>query len=106
VWSHLNTSLSDNLTWLLIGDLDRDGAADIICFDAINSTWQVSWGGKTGWQQLTTMSSSQPGARVWGYVGRFGSPAGAGLLALDTNRQSFLYTRASGSLAPYGLYHY
>ena len=43
---------------------------------------------------------------VWGYVGRFDSPAGAGLLALDNNRQSFLYTRASGSLAPYGLYNY
>ena len=38
-------------------------------------------------------------------VGRFSSPA-RGLLVIDVNRQSFLYTQVTGAFAAYGMFTY
>ena len=111
-WEELNPKLSDELKpSLMIGDIDADGIDDIVRYsfseDGLTGTWQVSWGGRTGWAPLSTLSliptqdptdDPHPAKRVRSFVGRFNPWAGAAnVLAVDHERKGHIYIRAKDS---------
>jgi hypothetical protein len=114
-WEPWNPSLSDSLARVLIADLDGDRKADVVRYTAtspIRGTWEVSRDGRTGWQELASMSwpeiwrEHSPSARVRGYVGRFSAPLGGqDLLSPDVlTRQGRLLNKAAKSFDFYSPY--
>jgi len=122
-WEELNPELSDELKpSLMIGDIDADGIDDIVRYlsseDGLTGTWQVSWGGRTGWVPLSTLSlvatkdptdDPHPAKSVRSFVGRFNPWAGAAnVLAIDNERKGHIYihAKAGAGFSPHSLYAY
>jgi hypothetical protein len=113
-WQPLNTGLSDSLDHVLIADLDGKGTDDIIRYNNSSNALEVSVAGRSGWQRLVGASLMQIGGGV--FVGHFDGSKAAQILTIGPSaypfvdmenlRRGSLFSRATGALAPYGIYAY
>lgn len=99
----------------MIADVDGNGVDDVVRWLPTGDTaglWEVSYGGRTGWQQLGSISwpatsqSMHPAYSVHGYVGHFTGAPAADLLSVDLTRFSSILNRATASFSPYSLFAY
>jgi hypothetical protein len=121
-WQTLNPKLGDSLDGALIADVDGNGIDDVVRlgklgvlstapattgFASYRATWQVSWDGRSDWNDLTTLTGiiSLP-LRLYPFAGRFDDNAGADLLLVDDDRLGRLYSKATGQVATLNLYAY
>lgn len=102
-WRNLNTSLSDDVSSLLIADLNNNNIDDIIKLEtkvsgsSIVFTWWVSDDGVSPWRKLKTYSASLDAVRktpMFAFAGRFGAAPGGGVLLTDVNRKGRFYSEA------------
>lgn len=117
-WQRLNTTLATPLEGLLIADIDFDGRDDIVRYapseDGLSGTWTVSWRGSTGWNPLATLSwvdtpearELRPADYILSFVGWFNDPAGFDVLALDHERQGYLFRYGTPGFVRHSLYAY
>ena len=112
-WTRINSSLNTDLKTVMIADVDGNGTDDVVRFNVSASlpsqstkgTWQVSWGGRTSWQSVKTVTVAAPGLsplvglRI--YTGNFNGSGGDDLLHVDYLRTGRLYNPATGSLLLY-----
>jgi hypothetical protein len=114
-WTRIN-NLSDSLNSLLIADVDGNGKDDLVRYKvstANKGTWQVSWGGRTVWKNLRTVTVPPPPQlplrplvtqRV--FVGKFDATHGADLLHIDYNRIGRLFDYVHQTLSIYNFARY
>jgi hypothetical protein len=107
-WHNHNPYLSDNLSTVLIADLDNNNFEDVIKLDTkvrgtpgheiVTYTWKVSDDGLSKWRPLReysfTLKELQAGARIAALAGRFGVAPGAGVLLVDPTRTGRFYSEA------------
>lgn len=111
-WTKLN-SLSTSLSSLFIADVNNDKTDDIvrINFSGMNKgTWQVSWGGKTAWKSLVTVTvpspSISPLVTPRAFVGQFAGSGGDDLLLVDYRRNGYLYDYNTKTIVVHNLFAY
>ncbi len=114
-WIPLN-SLSTGFGSILIADVNGDGTDDIVRFkvtSATKGTWEVSWGGQTGWRPLRTVTVPPPPAppqtplvlpRI--FAGNFDNLPGDDLLHIDYKRVGRLFDYAKATLVTHNLFPY
>jgi hypothetical protein len=86
-WQRLNQYLADDVSSLLIADLNNNNIDDLIRLESTDSTntWWVSDDGRSRWRKLRTyrwpdIISVPP---RFAYAGRFGAAPGGGVLLID-----------------------
>lgn len=100
-WQRLNPTLSDDVEYLLIADVDNDNTDDILRISGgwpgKEGGWEVSWGGRTAWQTLKNLSGLElTNKTLYIYAGRFDESPGADPLVVDGTRRGHFYTKAIG----------
>src|SRR5215467_8596124 len=114
-WQPLNPGLSDSLDHILIADLDGKGTDDIIRYNSSAGAFEVSVGGRSGWQRLASAGVLDIAGGV--FTGHFQGLKPAEIFTIgpaafpfvsDDNvlRKGHLYSRAAGAFTPYGIYSY
>ena len=111
-WTKLNT-LSTNLSSVFIGDVNNDKVDDVVRFvfaNARKGSWQVSWGGKTAWKTLVTVTIPSPPASPLvtprAFVGDFAGSSGDDLLLVDYRRNGYLYDYNTKTTVIHNLFPY
>lgn len=116
-WETLNPAMSSRLDGTIVADVDGNGVDDVVRFEITRvdpsgsaaGRWLVSWGGRTGWQELTGIGFRIDVRRtsdVRVFAGRFDGSPGVDLLLLDSTRDGRIYSRAAGKLATLNRYSY
>ncbi len=114
-WTKLN-NLNTDIAPLLIADVDGDHVDDIVRFhvaSATKGTWEVSWGGRTAWKAIRTVTvpapppaPQKPLVTLRIFIGRFDGWAGADLLHIDYQRVGRLFDYPRNSFGAYNLFPY
>jgi len=111
-WQPLNPNVSDSLASTVVADLDGKGTDDIIRYNGSTYNWEVSVGGRTTWQQLVPqglpdLKGACSSATSDGSTGaQLLTIGGADFPFVGGPRRGHLYSRATSSFTPYGMYAY
>ncbi|WP_027159817.1 FG-GAP repeat domain-containing protein [Methylobacter luteus] len=108
-WKQLNAFLSDDVSSLLIADLNNNNIDDLIRLEVVASqvnenmvrekfTWMVSDDGRSRWRKLKEYIFTRPATGsippAFALAGRFGAAPGGGVLLTDHNRIGHFYSEA------------
>ena len=114
-WTRINPSLNTDLKTVMIADVDGNGTDDVVRFNLTslggNGTWQVSWGGRTPWRSVKTVTVTAAaghnpvvGPRI--YAGQFNGSGGDDLLHVDYVRAARLYSYIGNAFGAYNRFPY
>ncbi len=105
-WQTLNSKLSNDLDSVTLADLDNDRREDMVRFEKSGTSSlkvSVSWGGRSGWTPLTTITGiafpapvfqGQTVLPLYSFAGRFDAAGGEDLLIVDTKRNGRFANRS------------
>jgi len=107
-WTELNPYLSDDVSSLLVADLDNNNIDDLIKLERMQQgpignsreetfTWWVSYDGRSPWRELkihTISRFSSTPVPVFAFAGRFGAAPGGGVLLTDRHRFGQFFSEA------------
>jgi hypothetical protein len=104
-WSRINATLGDDVSGLLIADVDNNNKDDLIRrkYRAVpvgniqvieTIEWEISYDGATPWKPLKSYRWATPGTTgqpIFTFAGRFGAAPGAGVLTVDRGGNGLFY---------------
>jgi hypothetical protein len=94
-WRPLNHALSDDVSHVVIANMDADNIDDVLKLDArqawnsVAITWSRSQNGTSGWQTFATYTFpiGPSASNIRGFAGRFGAALGGATLVIGPDRR-------------------